>query len=167
MLILDDASPDNTALVAASLARQDSRVTLVRHCSNRGHITTYNEGIDWASGDYLLLLSADDYLLPGALYRATALLDAHPEVGFAFGSAIELSDSESIQVIPVTNVSEESEQLVLTGLKFIELSNSRNIVPTPTAVVRTTLQKRVGGIALSCRMPATWRCGGDWLLMHQ
>ena len=25
---------------------------------------TYNEGIEWAGGDYLLLLSADDYLLP-------------------------------------------------------------------------------------------------------
>src|SRR6516165_7020222 len=87
VLILDDASPDNTSEVGAKLEREDSRVTLVRHHVNKGHIATYNEGIDWVSADYLLLLSADDYLLPGALDRAAALLDAHPEVGFVFGRA--------------------------------------------------------------------------------
>ena len=38
-----------------------------RHPVNRGHIATYNEGLEWASGDYLLVLSADDMLTPGAL----------------------------------------------------------------------------------------------------
>ena len=70
VLVIDDASPDNTAEVAAALARADSRVTVIRHSTNKGHINTYNEGIEWASADYMLLLSADDYLLPGALCRA-------------------------------------------------------------------------------------------------
>ena len=65
VLILDDASPDNTPEIASALAGEDKRVTFVRR--KQGHIATYNEGIEWASGDYLLLLSADDYLLPGAL----------------------------------------------------------------------------------------------------
>jgi hypothetical protein len=43
----------------------------------------------------MLLLSADDYLLLGALARATNLMDAHPEVGFTFGNAIELSNRGS------------------------------------------------------------------------
>ena len=76
ILIIDDASPDNTAEVAADLVREDSRVTFVRHTINKGHIATYNEWIEWASADYMLLLSADDYLLPGALSRAANLLDA-------------------------------------------------------------------------------------------
>src|SRR6516164_9433107 len=69
-LVIDDASPDNTAEVASALAREDSRVTVIRHSTNKGHINTYNEGIEWASADYMLLLPADDYLLPGALRRA-------------------------------------------------------------------------------------------------
>jgi glycosyltransferase involved in cell wall biosynthesis len=76
ILIIDDASPDNTAEVAADLVREDSRVPFVRHTINKGHIATYNEWIEWASADYMLLLSADDYLLPGALSRAANLLDA-------------------------------------------------------------------------------------------
>jgi hypothetical protein len=34
---------------------------------------------------------------------------------------------------------------VLSGPQFIRLSGANNLVPTPTAVVRTTLQKQVGG----------------------
>src|SRR5580692_6786433 len=79
VLVIDDASPDNTAEIAAALAREDPRVNVVRHNKNKGHIKTYNEGIEWASADYMLLLSADDYLLPGALARATKLMNAHPK----------------------------------------------------------------------------------------
>jgi len=85
VLILDDASPDNTAEVAAELVKEDPRVTYVRHEVNHGHIATYNKGIEWANADYQLLLSADDYLLPGALSRLTKLTANHPKVGLVFG----------------------------------------------------------------------------------
>lgn len=146
VLIIDDASPDNTAKVGSQLARDDSRVTFLRHNTNKGHIATYNEGIDWICSDYFLLLSADDYLLPGALGRATGLMNNHPEVGFTFGNAIELSDNGvTKKVDPVANLLDGSSECILEGKEFIEISGVDNIVPTPSAVVRTPLQKKVGG----------------------
>ncbi|WP_247417845.1 glycosyltransferase family 2 protein [Bradyrhizobium sp. 159] len=47
LLIIDDASPDDTAEVAAELVRSDARVDYRRHVSNRGLIATANEGIAW------------------------------------------------------------------------------------------------------------------------
>jgi hypothetical protein len=146
VLIIDDASPDNTSDVASDLAARDSRVTFVRHAVNRGHIATYNEGIDWASADYMLLLSADDYLLPGALSRAVALMEAHPEVGLTFGRAIEVDDSTEQRVTKACpNAAAHPSWHILSGPEFVELSASRNIVSTPTAIVRTILQKQLGG----------------------
>jgi hypothetical protein len=142
VLIIDDASPDDTAEVAAALASEDPRVSLVRHLENKGHIATYNEGIEWASANYMLLLSADDYLLPGALSRAAGLMDAHPEVGFAFGNAIELSDSGTETPIIKSII---GAVRILEGREFIEMSGAENLVTTCTAVVRTELQKRLGG----------------------
>jgi glycosyltransferase involved in cell wall biosynthesis len=149
VLVIDDASPDNTAEVGTDLARGDSRVTFVRHQANRGHIATYNEGLDWVSADYLLLLSADDYLLPGALAQSVRVMDAHPEVGFTFSKPLysaEGPDSRSPdRTVPF---GAEPRFGILTGLDFIKLVARRratNIVPTPTAVVRTAVQKRVGG----------------------
>src|SRR4051794_17612091 len=91
----------------------------------------------------MLLLSADDYLLPGALQRATALMQGHPEVGFTFGNVIELSDRE--RPSKTNNAAHDANMLVLDGLDFIELSAVNNQVATCSAVVRTKLQKSLGG----------------------
>jgi GT2 family glycosyltransferase len=146
VLVIDDASPDNTADVATELAGQDARVVFRRHRVNQGHIATYNEGIEWVSADYMLLLSADDYLLPDALSSATQFMDKHPEVGFTCGKAIELIDNDSMASPKITvNTDDKSSWQLYRGSEFIELSGARNIVPTPTAVVRTALLKQVGG----------------------
>ena len=34
---------------------------------------------------------------------------------------------------------------IMSGTEFTELGESRNIVPTPTAIVRTAMQKQVDG----------------------
>ncbi|MBZ6077734.1 glycosyltransferase family 2 protein [Microvirga puerhi] len=146
ILILDDASPDHTPEVGTDLAREDSRVTFHRHTANKGHIATYNEGIEWASQDYFLLLSADDYLLPGALERATEPMEEVPDVGFTFGNASLLSkDGTAASMNPMPRLGKDAKCQVMKGSEFIALSGAANIVPTATAVVRTSLQKLVGG----------------------
>jgi Glycosyl transferase family 2 len=148
VLILDDASPDETPDVGATLAAEDPRVNYRRHVVNRGHIATFNEGLDWASADYMLLLSADDYLLPGALKRAIDLMDAHPEVGLCFGQAQALDTGGLSQPMKIDVDAGGASSVVISGADFVRLfvrSGSDNIVPTPTAVVRTGLLKLLGG----------------------
>jgi glycosyltransferase involved in cell wall biosynthesis len=143
VLIIDDASADTTPIVANELALEDPRVSFVRHPENRGHIATYNEGIAWASAEYLLLLSADDLLLPGALARAAALMDAHPEIGFTFGRCMQLYPGDP----PPSPKRDHGDGgwRILDGTEFIGMNGARNDVATATAVVRTSLQKRLGG----------------------
>jgi hypothetical protein len=146
VLVIDDASADNTTEVARALVREDRRVKVVQYSANKGHISPYNEGIEWASADYMLLLSADDYLLPGALQRAKTVMNGNPELGFTFGNVIELNDSG--RETPTKSSAEtnyESGNRVLEGREFIELSGAENLVATCTAVARTELQKRLGG----------------------
>ena len=147
ILIIDDESPDETPAIGQALARQDTRVTYRRHLVNRGHIATYNEGIEWTHAECMLLLSADDYLLPGALERAFAVM-RDPEVGLCFGDAIELHDDGSTHPVRVNLAGVDADRTVLSGRGFIGLcaaAGSTNIVPTPTAVVRTRLLKQLGG----------------------
>jgi glycosyltransferase involved in cell wall biosynthesis len=143
VLIIDDASTDTTPIVAKELVLEDPRVSLIRHAANMGHIATYNEGIAWASADYMLLLSADDFLLPGALARAAALMDAHPEVGFTFGRYMQLYPGDPCPAPPKDHGHQAWQ--ILDGLEFVALNGARNDVATATAVVRTALQKQLGG----------------------
>src|SRR5689334_16159119 len=75
VLIIDDASSDDSASAAQRLVHADPRVSVISHPENWGHIATYNQGIEWASSDYFLLLSADDLLVSGALERAVQVMD--------------------------------------------------------------------------------------------
>ena len=142
VLIIDDASPDNTAEVARELMRSDPRVDCRRHTSNQGLIATANEGIAWASADYMLLLSADDYLLPGALKRSADLMDDHPSVAFTYGGGVVL---DRLGKFSRQRIGVGFRTHVLSGLEFIALNGAKNIVLSPTVVVRASLQKELGG----------------------
>ena len=143
VLIIDDCSPDDSARVGAELAASDARVEFRRHAVNRGHIATYNEGLEWGTGEYMLLLSADDVLTPGAFSRAAGLMDAHPEVGFTFGRAITTDRPDFANHPRVAGC----RQRILSGAAFWEMSCAEavNFVSTPTLMVRTKLQQQLGG----------------------
>jgi glycosyltransferase involved in cell wall biosynthesis len=144
-LIIDDCSGDDTFEVGTNLTRRDSRVLLRRHSQNRGHIATYNEGLlEWAEAEYALLLSADDVLAPGALRRATDVMDACRNVGMCYGLQTTFSWD-----VPTADgrVAEYARHEVVKGEEFLEIAcrGGSNPVATPTALVRTDLQRRIGG----------------------
>jgi glycosyltransferase involved in cell wall biosynthesis len=144
VLVIDDASGDGSADVARALAKLDDRVEVIEHEQNRGHIATYNEGLlDWAKADYSVLLSADDALTPGALARAAALLDAHPEVGFAYGRPIHWDGSDPL---PPART-EPAGWMIYPGRPWVRrrflLGNG--CITCPEVVVRTSLQQQLGG----------------------
>ncbi|MCK1453107.1 glycosyltransferase [Bradyrhizobium sp. 35] len=143
LLIIDDASTDNTPQVAEELVRADSRVEFRRHAVNHGHISTFNEGLAWAAADYMILLSADDYLMPGAIERSVRLMDDNPSVGLTFGGAVALHQGHE-EVVPLPPELGAGTK-TLAGRDFIKMGGSRNIVLAPSVMVRTSLQKKVGG----------------------
>jgi cellulose synthase/poly-beta-1,6-N-acetylglucosamine synthase-like glycosyltransferase len=145
VLIIDDCSPDNTSEVGEKLAQSDRRVEYRRHPVNKGHIATYNEGIDWASANLFLLLSADDYVSPGALSRASMLFDTNPAMSFVFGNATLVFDDKTYEIRAPLGGSLTNKTKILSCLDFVKAMSGQNIVPTPTAVVRTNAQKQVGG----------------------
>ncbi len=144
VLIIDDASEDNTAELGAELVRRDERVEFRRHERNKSHIATYNEGIEWTSGEYWVLLSADDMLTPGALLRATAVMDRESQIGLVYGRALVLRENSEPPALATPNTVEWQR---FSGAEFVKYmcERGRNPVPTPTAVVRTALQHEIGG----------------------
>ncbi|HMF67269.1 MAG TPA: glycosyltransferase family 2 protein [Phyllobacterium sp.] len=144
VLIIDDASSDDSLLVARKLAQADPRVTVVGHAENMGHIDTYNEGIAWASAEYCLLLSADDLLVPGALERAVEVMDANPDVVLTHGECIQWHDHLPIPDIdPVQNHAWERHDLLK------QLCATAKNIWTPTVIARTKTQKIIGGYSSS------------------
>ena len=91
LIIMDDCSTDETPKVAEGLAASDARVSVVRSERNRGMIPTVNDGFARVDTEYVVKLDADDLLPPGALARATALLELQPNVAFVYGRPYHFS----------------------------------------------------------------------------
>lgn len=78
LVIVDDGSTDGTLALAESLASIEPKIRVVTQ-ANRGSGGAYNTAVRSAQSDLLVMLSADDLLLPGHLAAFDATITAHPE----------------------------------------------------------------------------------------
>ncbi len=150
VLIIDDLSPDDTPTVARRLVAADDRVEYRRHTENQGLIATANEGLEWASdGDFTVLLSSDDLLVPGALARVAAVMERHPNVGLAYGRSLFAYETGPVP----TPRGRWRGTDVWSGADWIRTRcrAGHNCISSPEAVVRTTVQNAVGGYDPRCQ----------------
>jgi glycosyltransferase involved in cell wall biosynthesis len=133
IIVVDDASSDETAEVAR---RAGARV--VRLEKNQGCSSARNAGIRAAEGDAIAWLDSDDFWEPNHIATVAALLDRYPEAAVA-SSAVRLVGSRS--GVWVGRIPEGPPSNVFRRAFFDWLS-----VPTSTIIRRDALL-RVGGWA--------------------
>lgn len=143
ILIIDNASTDDSLNVARELAASDDRVEVLAHSINRGATFSYNEGIDWAASEYFLILDADDLLAPGALARAATVMDDNGRVSFTHGVEARLEADGNVRAFEIKS---GPDLLVTTGLDFIRrlCRTPVNDIGANTVIRRTSVQKDVG-----------------------
>jgi GT2 family glycosyltransferase len=88
IIVVDDASSDETAAFLARLRQKDDRVSIVRNRSNRGFLAACNAGAKTAHCDYLLFLNNDTVLLPGWLAPLLSMFEDHPDAGVVGGKLL-------------------------------------------------------------------------------
>lgn len=104
IIILDDASPDTTASVAAEFS-DNPRVRYVRHSKNLGIAGNWRAGIEQAQGEFFCLLHDDDTFEPSFVEKLIAPMQDDPLLILAFSDhweadaggkrLVEASDSAS------------------------------------------------------------------------
>ncbi|UWF68224.1 MULTISPECIES: glycosyltransferase family 2 protein [unclassified Brucella] len=144
LLIIDNASTDNSVAVAREIAAADPRVELLLRPVNKGPHASFNDGIDWAGADYFVLLFADDFLMPGALQRAVSLMQHDRTMAFTYGRDIAIAGDAPMPELPLQP--KAPPYRVETGRAFIERFCRLGVfqIPAASLVVRTSAQKAAG-----------------------
>lgn len=93
LIVVDDASTDDSAAVIEKYARADARVRFHRNPENKGVLSTLNRALELATADWVMGGSADDYILPGYFAAAFDLLTKHPQAGIAVGLTDAVDDA--------------------------------------------------------------------------
>lgn len=81
MIIVDDASSDDSAAVAESLSKQDHRVKLIQLDVNSGSAVSRNTAIAAARGRYIAFLDSDDQWKPSKLEKQVRFMEQN---GYSF-----------------------------------------------------------------------------------
>lgn len=81
VIVVDDGSSDHSPAIAHHYEERGVRVIAQ---ANQGAIATFNTGIRASTGEYFVILSADDRLDTRYLERTIPLLDAHPSAGYVY-----------------------------------------------------------------------------------
>jgi Glycosyl transferase family 2 len=143
LLVIDDCSQDETQTVLSGLQATDPRITVIRHERNRGHIPSVNEGLELVDTEYVVKLDADDMLASGSLARATALLQAHPEVAFVYGRPQHFSGRAPRRVRAMRR-----SWTIWPGAEWVaaRCQCADNAISQPEVVMRTESLRRVGSV---------------------
>ena len=82
ILVLDNASTDNTREVAGSF--KDGRIVYHRNSENIGLFRNWNRALELNDSDYLCILQDDDEIMPGFVSSAVKALELEPDAAFAY-----------------------------------------------------------------------------------
>ncbi len=136
LIIIDDASTDNTWQVLQDCAANESRISLLRNEINLGVAQARNRVLEIVRGEYIAVMDADDISLPGRLAAQVSFLDTFPEIGL-IGCAVQAIDAHGVSMGSHHHAT--THGLLLWGLCFT------TPFAHPTVMFRRSVVERVGG----------------------
>ncbi len=68
LILVDDGSADGSGHICDRFAALDSRIKVI-HQPNSGHIVARMNGVEAATGEYVLFADSDDYYLPDSFHK--------------------------------------------------------------------------------------------------
>lgn len=96
VLVIDDASTDDTAGIIAALASKYPRVKIHHNPQNLGVIQSINKGVELATGQFIYMTGCDDFPLAGLFEKSVAMLDKHPKAPLCFSNPCNWEENSLI-----------------------------------------------------------------------
>jgi len=88
VIVVDDASTDNSVEVIQKFADRDTIIHFIRNKKNMGAIYDIHKLLKLAKGDYIYAAAADDWILPGFFEKAMNVALQYPQAGIIFGQML-------------------------------------------------------------------------------
>lgn len=140
VIVVDDASTDNSASVARKLQEHygENRLKVIALEENMGVAFARNKGIHESTGDLIICLDADDQLDEEYVARLLPAFEANPDLGIAY-TGITLMDTNGAN----RQISHWPPEFSWEGLTYPHVPPA-NCIPS-AAMFRKKMWERVGG----------------------
>jgi glycosyltransferase involved in cell wall biosynthesis len=155
IIVMDDASTDNSIEVIESFARRHPIVRLHRNERNLGVVVNVNLGIDLARGDYIFSAAADDEVVPGFFEKSLSLLATHPAAALS-ATITEFREAQTgVRWLWGGGVVESPTYL--SPAQIVECERKGTFYIPPNSVIfRTTALREVGNFIPELKFCCDW-----------
>jgi len=136
VIIVDNGSSDDTGRIVKDYK---SRITYIRNNKNQGAVRAFNQGLTAASGDYVILLSADDWFSRTILEEEAAVLDRNPNIAVVYSQAYTWQRGKEL-----TNAKTAGETTIIGRDEFEKLLTQGDFIPFLTALIRRSVYQKLG-----------------------
>lgn len=148
LIVVDDGSTDGTAAILGTI--DDRRLRVLRQ-PNSGVSAARNAGLALARAPYIFFLDADDVLLPGALQRMVATLDADPDRVACFAHHIRIAEDGA----ELSRRDDLSLKMFPAGDTLRNLV-TKNFIVCGAICIRTEAARRVQGFNPELKWGEDW-----------
>ena len=138
LIIIDDQSKDNTDEVVAKYLK-DPRIAYYKNPVNLGLVGNFNRSLDYANGQYIKFLLADDKLHPTLLEKFVAVMESHPSVSLVTSYSRTFGSETEIRELPMKGL-QTGQKVILECLR----NGKGNWIGEPTVVMYRKRDLRIG-----------------------
>ena len=140
LIITDDCSHDRSVeIIEEWITRNQVKCQFVKHTENVGFPRTLNEALSWAKGEYISIISTDDYWSSGFIENRVKIFTENDEkVGVVYGRTlpIDVDGEEFPYTLPRKSPAPE-------GNIYKELLRVC-FIPAMSTMIRATCYQKVG-----------------------
>lgn len=154
LIIVNDASGDNTEQIALEYVRKNNRIKLLKHTINKFRSGALNTGIANAKGSFICFLDADDIYFKDKLEKQVNFLTDNSHIDMVYGD-IEVFDDIGTKHLPKAISFKEDPKKILMSVAEKEIEpgaaasiilghkNNYSIIPSCSIMIRKKVFEKV------------------------
>jgi glycosyltransferase involved in cell wall biosynthesis len=159
LLVVDDASTDDSATVLSQISKREKRVKVIRHERNLGQLAAFETAILQSSSEFLFLLDADDVYAPDYLATAIEIYRRLPHCDFLFCRNIKFSNEAPSSWYQQTPTCRTTPKVTDLGLTLVRTIERRPFIGAPTSCL--SMRSRVAARLFPLPLHEDWLTRAD------
>jgi glycosyltransferase involved in cell wall biosynthesis len=155
VIVLDDASTDNSVEIVRQFASHHPQLRLVQNEKNLGVMPNVNKGVDLARSEYVFIQAADDEVQPGLFEKSLRLLVQYPQAGLCCTIADWREAATGLHWHVGVGMAETPSYL--SPQRLVELERKRQLfISSNTCVLKRSVLLETGKFIPDLKSSADW-----------
>jgi glycosyltransferase involved in cell wall biosynthesis len=118
IIVIDDASSDNSPRIIDQVTNDQSNITVIRHPQNMGQLAAFETGIIQSKGDLIFFLDADDVYAPNYLETSISVYKSKKHCEFLFCRKVDFGRHLPPNLFDIKRPVETRVAVAVTDLGF-------------------------------------------------